>query len=144
MHKRIVIKIGTSVLTDKTADVQDAVLTHYAKECRRLIDDEYAPVFVTSGGVQIGRSQYPDISDKKVLASIGQARLLTRYHRAFSDEGLTIAQFLCSRPDIARPKLIGSFEHTLEILLKKKIVPIVNELLTCGIEAVQAVSCPDP
>ena len=127
MQKGVVIKIGTSILTNGTGGVQSAALRHYAKECRRLITDGYAPLLVTSGAVQIGRSHYPAMQDKKTLASVGQAGLIAHYRTAFSGAGLVVAQLLCSRSDIAKPKLFAAFQHTIRMLLENGIVAIVNE-----------------
>ena len=127
MQKRIVIKIGTNVLTDKMGGVHGTALRHYAKECRRLIAEGYAPMLVTSGAVQIGRSRYPDMRDKKALASVGQVGLIAHYRTAFSGAGLSVAQLLCSRSDIAKPKPFGAFQHTMGTLLESGIIPIVNE-----------------
>lgn len=123
----IVIKIGTSVLTDEEESASGDVISHYLKECKRLMRAGYAPLLVVSGAVRLGGSVLPEAEDKKVLASVGQARLIARWVKEAESGGLTAAQILCSRPDIARRELFSAFEKTLAALLEKSILMIINE-----------------
>lgn len=135
MSKRpIVIKIGTSVLTDGEESGGGKAVSHYLKECKRLMQAGYAPLLVVSGAVRLGGSVLPEAHDKKVLASVGQARLIAHWVEEAEREKLVAAQILCSRPDIARRELFFAFEKTLAALLEARILAIINEndTLTSG------------
>lgn len=127
MQKIIVIKIGTSVLTNGTHTIDSDVLRFYARECKLLQQQGYAPIFVISGAVQLGRGEVSGIANKKILAAIGQAALSAACREVFAQEGLSIAQLLCSRHDIAKRQLFQSFQQTLTGLVTHGITPLLNE-----------------
>lgn len=127
MQKIIVIKIGTSVLTNGAYVINHDVLRFYARECKILQQQGYASVFVTSGAVQLGRGEVSDIADKKILAAVGQVALSAAYREAFAQKGLVVAQLLCSRHDIAKRHLFQAFQQTLAGLIALGIIPLLNE-----------------
>ncbi len=127
MQKIIVIKIGTSVLTDGAHVINNDVLRFYARECKLLRRQGYASVFVVSGAVQLGRTETHTIADKKTLSAIGQVALSAAYREAFAQQGLVTAQLLCSRHDIAKRHLFRAFQRTLAGLIEQGVIPLLNE-----------------
>jgi len=90
-------------------------------------------IVVTSGAVAAGRerlnlTQLPkDLPVKQMLSAIGQPRLMALYEQIFGLYGLTIAQVLLTRSDLADRRRYLNSRNTLTALLEHGIVPIVNE-----------------
>ncbi len=123
----IVLKIGTNVLTDHTGAVSEAVIDCYAHQATKLIGAGYAPIFVTSGAVRMGRTLNLGLEDKKSLAAVGQTRLMEAYGKALAKEGLVVAQFVLSRTDLGRRELFEAFRSNLAALIASGVIPLINE-----------------
>jgi glutamate 5-kinase len=131
---KVVIKIGTNCLTHSETKVPEPeVLGSLAKGVYYLINKEYLPVVVTSGAIglglkSLGLNQKPkSISLKQASAAIGQSILMNIYSEFFSLFGIKIAQILLTREDIVDRTRYINTRNTFEILIKKGVVPIVNE-----------------
>ncbi len=123
----IVLKIGTNVLADHTGAVSNEVIDCYAHQAKVLIGAGYAPIFVTSGAVYMGRSTKLSLSEKKSFAAVGQVRLVEAYSRALNKEGLAVGQLLLSRTDLHRKELFEAFRGNLAALTAAGVVPLINE-----------------
>ncbi len=123
----IVIKVGTNVLMDEKGQLMQSVVDCYAHQAKALLGAGYAPIFVSSGAVTIGRTSGLKVSDKKTFAALGQVRLMEAYKNAFAGEGLEVAQLIVSRPDLHRRGLFDAFQHTLTELTDVGIIPVINE-----------------
>ncbi|MBI5134860.1 glutamate 5-kinase [Candidatus Uhrbacteria bacterium] len=123
----IVIKVGTNVLMDSKDQLSQDVINCYARQSKQLLGAGYAPLFVSSGAVTIGRTAGLKLTDKKTFAAVGQVRLMEAYRKAFVDEGLDVAQLIVSRPDLHRRGLFDAFQRSLTELTEAGIIPIINE-----------------
>jgi glutamate 5-kinase len=100
-------------------------------------------IVVTSGAVAAGRerlnlTQLPkDLPVKQMLAAIGQPRLMAMYEQIFGLYGLTIAQVLLTRTDLADRRRYLNSRNTLTALLEHGIIPIVNENDTVATEEIR-------
>ena len=90
-------------------------------------------ILVTSGAIAAGREAAPSVADGKgvavsqMLAAIGQGRLMHAYQELFSNHRITVAQALITRKDVEDRIGYLNVRNTLEGLISKDIVPIVNE-----------------
>jgi len=128
--KRIVIKVGSHVLTENGA---------VAKERMRDLVDLIASVMkknievilVSSGAVSAGYTILPlnrrDIGNKQVLAAIGQPLLLKMYQEKFALHNLWCSQVLLSSADLDSKKRTHLAQVAIDKLLENSIVPIINE-----------------
>src|SRR5512135_3488438 len=104
---RIVIKLGTSTLTNGTTHIAPPFLIDLARQIARLQADGHQVVLVSSGAMAAGREklnfpQLPkDMPAKQMLAAIGQPRLMALYEQIFALYGLTVAQILLTRSDLS-------------------------------------------
>jgi len=143
--KRLVVKVGTSVLTDP----HHAVV---AKHCVQSVASEVAAlrkeakkelVLVTSGAIGVGMGvlglkNRPTLLPKlQAAAAIGQGRLMQWYMSRFEEEDLHAAQILLTRGDLEDRSRYGNAKATLETLLASGVVPIINENDTVSVEEIR-------
>lgn len=140
---RIVIKIGTSTLTNSTPYLAPPLLVEVARQAAQLQADGHQVIFVSSGAIAIGRErlgfpQLPkDIPAKQMLAAVGQPRLMALYEQIFGLYGVTVAQILLTRMDLASRRRYLNARNTLIALIEQKVIPIVNENDTVGTEEIR-------
>jgi glutamate 5-kinase len=131
--KRIVVKIGSSSLTDMHGLPDRDKLADHVGALARLKQTGRDVVVVSSGAVAAGYSGlgYPGrpvtIAGKQAAAAVGQVRLLAQYTAAFGTYGMTIAQLLLARQDFERREQMSHAYSVLTELLKRSIIPIINE-----------------
>jgi glutamate 5-kinase len=140
---RIVIKIGTSTLTNGTPCLAPPLLIEFARQASQLLDAGHQVILVSSGAIAAGRErlgfpQLPkDIPAKQMLAAIGQPRLMSIYEQVFGLYGLMVAQILLTRTDLASRRRYLNARNTLVALIEHKVVPIVNENDTVATEEIR-------
>jgi glutamate 5-kinase len=134
-RKRVVIKLGTGILTKPTRDGLDmGQFQRLSAEIADLIHAGTETVMVTSGAVGAGLmhlrvSERPaDLPSIQAAAAIGQSRLMRLYATLFSRHGLHVAQLLLTHQDLDSRTRCQNARNTLERLLRfGNIVPIINE-----------------
>jgi glutamate 5-kinase len=142
---RIVIKIGTNLLTNKDGTLNAERIGSLAAELAELKQDGCQIVLVSSGAIgagmgKLGLTKRPSaLREKQALAAIGQPLLMDAYQTSFSRRGLTIAQLLLTRQDfIDRQRYINA-RNTLLALLDLGVIPIINENDTVAVEEIDQV-----
>ena len=131
--KRIVVKIGSSIITDKADVIDESFLDSLAKQVFQLAKKGKEIVIVSSGAVAAGmmvlklKEKPKKISEKQAVAACGQGYLIHKYSEIFSRYGLIVAQILLTSEDIAVRTRYLNAKNTLENLISKKIIPIINE-----------------
>ena len=142
-YQRIVVKLGTSTLTAGTEQLSTAHMVDLVRQMAYLHDQGCSLILVSSGAIAVGRQrldfpQLPkDIPGKQMLAAVGQPRLMALYEQMFGYYGLMIAQVLLTRIDLSRRTSYLNSRNTLEALLAKRVIPIVNENDTVGTEEIR-------
>jgi glutamate 5-kinase len=132
-YQRIVVKIGTSTLTQGTHSLQYPRIVELARQIKTLQDLCCQVVLVSSGAIAAGREvlDFPNlvkhIPAKQMLAAVGQPRLMAIYEQIFSLYGVRVGQVLLTRMDITSRRSYINARGTLESLLAHNILPIVNE-----------------
>ncbi len=142
MPSTIVIKVGTSSLTNDAGRLEGEPVMAIACTISQLIAQGYRVILVTSGAVgagvaQLGLDSYPkELALKQACASIGQTYLMHKYATLFEFFGITVAQLLLTADDMRnRPENIRA---TLDELFSKgNVVPIVNENDTVSVDALR-------
>jgi glutamate 5-kinase len=132
-HQRLVVKLGTSVLTAGTSHLNPRRLLETAQQVATLHEQGYEVVIVSSGAMAAGREQLgnPDlgrnIPAKQMLAAIGQPLLMHTYADLFAIFGIDVAQVLLTRSDFSNRQRYLNARDTLDALLLHRVVPIINE-----------------
>lgn len=140
--KRLVIKIGTSVLADDRLRFREAFFARLAERVSSLKNRSIEVLIVTSGAIAAGRAELQLLSKPKTLAvqqaaaAVGQIQLMRSYHQAFAREALKVAQILLTHGDFQSRKRFLNARQTLLKLLQLDVVPFVNENDTVSVEEI--------
>ncbi|MDQ0220367.1 glutamate 5-kinase [Peribacillus cavernae] len=138
--KRIVIKVGSSSLTSRHGEISRRKLEKLADEIVLLKDAGHEVVFVSSGAVaagyrKLGCLNRPDtLPEKQAAASIGQGLLIEAYSELFLSHGYVASQILITRSDFSDEYRYNNVRNTINVLLERGIIPIVNENDTVTID----------
>ncbi len=141
--RRIVVKIGSRVLTSEDNGLDAVVIGRLAAEIAALRQEEREVIIVSSGAVAAGRKalgleEKPrTIPQKQAAAAVGQSKLMRAYEEAFSRHGYKVAQLLLTREDLADRQRFLNARATLDTLLDFGIVPIINENDTVAVEEIK-------
>ena len=148
--KRVVIKIGSSVISnrDKGRSTLECGLSrdwvrHYARKIKGIRDKGYDVVLVSSGAIMAGRERLEfgranlTVPEKQACAAIGQSFLMHTYEKAFEKKGLMVAQILLSHDDLGNRRRYLNAKHTIEALLEKGVIPIINENDSVTVEEIK-------
>ncbi len=132
--KRLVIKIGSALLVDRTSgDLRADWLAALAADVARLRARGTDVLLVSSGSIAMGRNALGlpatelSLEQSQAAAAVGQIKLAGAYDRALGEHGLKAAQVLVTLEDSADRRRYLNSRATLEQLLKLGVVPIVNE-----------------
>ena len=140
--KRVVIKIGSSVLTNEHGELSEGVFDEIAGEISRIKSRGIEPIIVSSGAIAAGMKKLNlgvkprDISMKQAIAACGQSALMWYYEKAFSAFGEKVAQILLTHDVLSVRKRFLNARKTLFTLLRMEVIPIVNENDTVAVEEI--------
>jgi len=131
----VVVKIGTSSLTDEHGQIDDAMLAAVAAEISALRERNVPVVLVTSGAISAGLPQLGLDADSRpndavtlqAASSVGQPELLGRWSRFLADHGLVVGQILLAPHNFGERRQYLHARSTLNRLLEMGVVPVVNE-----------------
>src|SRR3990172_6855557 len=132
-YHRIVAKLGTNVLTAGTDRLDMDVMASLAGQVARLRKAGAELLVVTSGAIAAGRHRLGVSRDRKempfrqMLAAVGQSDLMQAYQELFGRHGITVAQTLLTRRDLADRQGYLNARNTLLGLIEMGVVPVINE-----------------
>ena len=132
-YQRIVIKLGTSVLTSGGDSLDRAQMVDLVRQMAVLQEHGCEIILCTSGAIAAGREHlgFPMLDDcvasKQMLAAVGQSQLILTWENLFNIYGLHVGQMLLTRADLDDRERYLNARDMLESLLKNKIIPVINE-----------------
>jgi glutamate 5-kinase len=130
---RIVVKLGTGVLTDSSKQLDAAQMQRLVGQIAAQCQAGKQMVVVSSGAVGagmgvLGYERRPtDLAELQACAAVGQTRLMALYEKLFSDFSLRVAQVLLTHDDLQHHERHLNARNTLVALLERDVVPIINE-----------------
>ncbi len=130
---RLVVKLGTGVLTDSRKQPDPAQLEQLVAQVAALQQSGKEIVLVTSGAVgagmgALGYAKRPnELAELQACAAVGQSRLMATYAELFARHGLDVAQVLLTHDDLEHHERHLNARNTLVTLLGRGVVPIINE-----------------
>ncbi len=130
---RLVVKIGTSSLTDERGVIDRTVITGLCDEIAEVRRAGHEVLLVSSGAVSAGvaalglRSRPADMPTLQALAAVGQPRLMQVYDAEFARHAIVAAQALVVPPDFVNRRQYLHARQTLVRLLELGCVPVINE-----------------
>ena len=129
---RVVVKVGSGIIAP-TGRLDPLVIKRIAKDVTALRDMGLEVVLVVSGAVAagylgMGRDQPPTmVVERQAAAAVGQYQLMTMFASEFEKCDTVVAQLLMMQEDIEDRRRFLSARHTLQELLSRGILPIINE-----------------
>ncbi len=133
MYNRIVVKLGTAVLTGGSRFLDRPRFAGFVRQLAELHDQGCDIVVCTSGAIAVGRAHlgFPDLAptivNKQLLAAVGQTRLMLQWENFFDIYGIHVGQILLTRADAEYRQRYLNARNVLSSLLEQRIVPVVNE-----------------
>tara|TARA_Y100000590_G_scaffold129721_1_gene148246 strand:- start:7258 stop:8364 length:1107 start_codon:yes stop_codon:yes gene_type:complete len=131
--KKIVIKVGSSILIDNKGKPKKIWLKEFAKDIKNLKNKKKQIVIVSSGAIAIGceylgiKKSGLKVDKSQAVASIGQIELMDFYKNTFNKNKIKISQILLTLDDTEQRRRSINARRTIDNLLKMDVVPIVNE-----------------
>jgi len=141
--RRIVVKVGSSILASREMGLHRAVFSQLAKEISDLKSQGYEIILVSSGAIAAGmeklgfQNRPQTITQKQAAAAVGQTRLMNIYENYFSRHQQTVAQVLLTHDDLSDRRRFMNARNTLQALLKLGIIPIINENDTVAVDEIK-------
>jgi len=135
--KRLVFKVGTATLYEngKLSKRMDKIVELLAR-----LNESYEVLLVSSGAVGAGYTKCPldksKLENKQALAAIGQPLLMREYKERFNKYNVTVAQVLVTAADFDSRKRTNNAKKMIEVLLKNKVIPIINENDSVSVEEI--------
>ncbi|GEK30002.1 glutamate 5-kinase 1 [Kurthia zopfii] len=139
-QKRVVVKIGSSSLTKTNGEIDFSKLRQHVSAIVHLKQRNYEVILVSSGAVacgfkKMGYSQKPiTLKGRQAAAAVGQSLLIQAYTEALESDGYVAAQLLLTRQDFQNKTSYQNAQDTIEELLERNVLPIINENDTVSIK----------
>ena len=131
--KRIVVKIGSTLITNNGVGVDHALITRWVAQITALRGQDVEVVLVSSGAIAEGmqrlgwKTRPHEVNQLQAAAAVGQMGLVQVYESAFREHQVATAQILLTHDDLADRKRYLNARSTLTTLLSLGVVPVVNE-----------------
>ncbi|MFB1049441.1 glutamate 5-kinase [Paraliobacillus sp. JSM ZJ581] len=139
-NKRVVIKIGSSSLTEQDGSLSLNKLQEHTSAIAALMKQGEEVILISSGAISagfrdLGYSSRPvTVSGKQAAAAVGQGLLIEAYAEAFKTYGIVSAQLLVTRDVFVHHQQFTNVYQTINELLKRSVIPIINENDSVAIE----------
>ncbi len=140
--KKIIIKLGSSIITNDGKGIDEAFLSNFAADIS-LLAKKMQVVIVSSGAIaaglkKLGISTRPsELSELQAAAAVGQMDLIRSFEKEFSKVSMICAQVLLTHDDLSDRKRYLNARSTLNNLLEKNVIPIINENDTVSNEEIK-------
>ena len=132
-HLRLVVKVGTSTLTQDSGRLNLRNLDLLARTLSDLNGMGHEVILVSSGAIGVGtvKLRLPErptqLRMKQAAAAVGQCMIMHIYDKFFSEYNRVVAQILLSGEDVDAPVRAGHLRNTFQSLLEVGVIPVVNE-----------------
>ncbi len=133
MYNRIVVKLGTSVLTGGTKSLDRAHMIELVRQCAALHKMGREIILCSSGAIAAGREKmdFPKLEEtmsvRQMLAAVGQSGLMRTWEKFFEIYKIHVGQMLLTRADVQDRERFLNAHDAIHELINHRVVPIVNE-----------------
>lgn len=132
--QRVVVKVGSKVITKKDGSIDNRKVRKIVEDISDLIDNKIEVILVSSGAVSLGKAflkkhipREGRIDLQHSASAVGQPKLINTYSTIFEENGKVCSQILLTHSDFRNRKRHLHTKQNIEVLLKNKITPILNE-----------------
>ncbi len=149
---RVVVKIGSNVLTRADGKLDVTRISALTDQIATLWREDVQMIVVSSGAVASGRGELagrlPDhmqgagsdgqtgldaVSARQLFSAVGQIKLIDRYYNLFRDHGIVCGQVLTTKESLSTQEQCLNQKNCMEVMLAAGVIPIVNENDTISI-----------
>lgn len=140
--KRIVVKVGTATITERSGRISARRLGSLAGQVAEATSRGVQVAVVSSGAIAAGMEKLKmedrpsDIGALQAVAAVGQGALIRRYTDTFARRGMVAGQVLVTQHDLTHRQQYLNARHTLDTLFEMGVVPVVNENDTVATEEI--------
>lgn len=133
MYKRVVVKLGTSVLTGGSRRFDRPRMAELVRQCALLHERSHEIIVTSSGAVNMGKAHldFPTLPDtiatRQLYAAVGQTRLMLMWEGFFDIYDIHVGQVLLTRADVEDRQRYLNARDVFSALIEQRIIPIVNE-----------------
>ena len=131
--RRIVVKVGSSLVTNEGRGLDEAAIGEWCRQLALLARDGRELIMVSSGAIaegmkRLGWTTRPhEINELQAAAAVGQMGLAQMYETKLRENGLRSAQVLLTHADLADRERYLNARTTLQTLLSLHVLPVINE-----------------
>ena len=131
--KKIVIKIGSSLLINDKKIIRKKWLSEFSRDIKQLLDEKKNVIIVSSGAIALGckklnlNKKNLKLDKSQAVASVGQIELMNLFKKTFSPKKINLSQILLTLEDTEQRRRAINAKRTFDNLFKLGFVPIVNE-----------------
>ena len=142
-YRRLVVKVGSSLLVDSSGQLNRAWLETLAEDIVALLKQDHEVLVVSSGAIAIGSSllginkRRARLEDLQAAAAAGQVQLVHAYQEVLGHCDIAAAQILLTPEDTENRRRFLNARGTLGCLLDRKVIPIINENDTVATEEIR-------
>ena len=139
-RKRIVVKVGSNVLTTDSGKLDITRMSSLVDQIAWLRQNAYDVVLVTSGAVACGRKELQvnhsldSVEQRQLFSAMGQVKLINLYYDLFREYNIHIGQVLTTKENFQSDRSYQNQKACMEVMLENNVLPIVNENDTVSIE----------
>ena len=131
--KRIVVKVGSNVLTRPDGKLDVTRVSALVDEIAWLRGEGVEVILVSSGAVASGRGELGDepgldgVEQRQLYSAVGQVKLVNTYSALFREYGIKVAQVLTMKENFTSPREYANLRGCMAVMLDSGVMPIVNE-----------------
>ena len=131
--KRIVVKVGSNVLTREDGKLDITRMSDLVDQIAWLKENGYEVILVSSGAVACGKRELKiehkldSVEQRQLFSAMGQAKLMNLYYDLFREYGLHVGQVLTMKENFLAERQYNNQRACMEVMLENGVVPIVNE-----------------
>ena len=133
MGKRIVVKVGSNVLTREDGKLDVTRMSAIVDQIVWLRKHDYEVILVSSGAVAAGRAELhvdhhlDSVEQRQLFSAIGQVKLVGLYYNLFREYKIKIGQVLTMKENFGAEEQYKNQEACMQVMLENNVLPIVNE-----------------
>lgn len=131
--RRIVVKIGSNVLTTDAGKLDITRMSALVDQIAWMRHHGYEVIVVTSGAVACGRRELQvdhhldSVEQRQLYSAIGQVKLVNLYYDLFREYNLHIGQVLTMKQNFLSEEELNNMRACMEVMLQNGVIPVVNE-----------------
>lgn len=131
--KRIVVKVGSNVLTRKDGKLDRTRVSAIVDQIAWLRNNGYEVILVSSGAMASGRGELKvdhdldSVEQRQLFSALGQAKLIGLYYDLFREYGMHVGQVLTMKENFQPGEQYENQKACMTVMLENDVIPIVNE-----------------